>query len=351
MTQQAPGSLIDRKDELAEMLQTAFELELGTLPPYLMATISLRPGCNVVASNIIHEVAMEEMLHLLLVGNLMASLRIKPKLGPENLPAYPLRMKFKDKTFADRDFEINLSKFSKESLSIFTQIEQPSFLRPPRPELLLAEIDIPGYTVGDFYSSILTKLEELCSQFGEKNVFAAASRQVDESYYWWGRGKPIVVTNLKSATEALKLIINQGEGAVMQAGQSGPFSAHYFRFKSILAGRYFKEGQNVEDEPSGEPLEVDFSEASVYPIVSNPQNTTYGDGTLLSKLNFDFNRRYTLMLIQVVEALSGSPEVMYTAIMNGMHGLVPIARQMVSTQIEPGGQNGSPSFEWCDPLL
>ena len=56
------------------------------------------------------------------------------------------------------------------------------------------------------------------------------------------------------------------------------------------------------------------------------------------------------MLLQLQEALSGNPKVLYTAIMNGMHNLSPIASQIMALPIEGDaqGRHGCPTFEWLD---
>lgn len=57
------------------------------------------------------------------------------------------------------------------------------------------------------------------------------------------------------------------------------------------------------------------------------------------------------MLLQLEEAMNGNPKVLYTAIMNGMHSLTPIAREMMSTPIEgdAAGRHACPTFEWVEP--
>jgi hypothetical protein len=59
------------------------------------------------------------------------------------------------------------------------------------------------------------------------------------------------------------------------------------------------------------------------------------------------------MLTQIEEAFNGTPSVLYNAIVDGMHGLTPIAIQMMSMRIDPTGADmtcGAPSFEWIEPL-
>jgi hypothetical protein len=48
--------------------------------------------------------------------------------------------------------------------------------------------------------------------------------------------------------------------------------------------------------------------------------------------------------------MNGTPAVLYNAIVNGMHGMTPIALEMMSLPIDGkrGGTCGAPSFEWVD---
>ncbi|MFN4089492.1 MAG: ferritin-like domain-containing protein, partial [Alphaproteobacteria bacterium] len=52
-------------------LYAAMQLEHATIPPYLTALYSIHPGTNREAWHVIRTVAVEEMLHLTLVGNVM----------------------------------------------------------------------------------------------------------------------------------------------------------------------------------------------------------------------------------------------------------------------------------------
>jgi hypothetical protein len=55
------------------------------------------------------------------------------------------------------------------------------------------------------------------------------------------------------------------------------------------------------------------------------------------------------MLRQLQEALNGSPKTLYTAVMDSMHHLTPIAHQMMKTPISKGRKTtGCPTFEWRD---
>ncbi|MFM6195333.1 MAG: ferritin-like domain-containing protein, partial [Planktothrix sp.] len=62
-------TLITTVDELRYYLKEAMKLEHATIPPYITALYSLKPGTNLEAFHIIRQVAVEEMLHLTLVAN------------------------------------------------------------------------------------------------------------------------------------------------------------------------------------------------------------------------------------------------------------------------------------------
>src|SRR5580700_11430191 len=56
---------------LRSALQNAIELEHSTIPPYLYALYSLKPGTNKEIAAIIRSVVLEEMLHMALVCNVL----------------------------------------------------------------------------------------------------------------------------------------------------------------------------------------------------------------------------------------------------------------------------------------
>ncbi|MBD3907272.1 ferritin-like protein, partial [Chryseobacterium muglaense] len=67
---------MNQKDDLVTLLRVAMSLEALTIPPYLTAYWSIKDSPttndNQEAKKIIHSVAMEEMLHMMSVGNILA---------------------------------------------------------------------------------------------------------------------------------------------------------------------------------------------------------------------------------------------------------------------------------------
>jgi hypothetical protein len=353
----------DKHATLLAWLQTALELELSTIPPYMIALLSIREKANREPANLIRGVMIEEMLHMALVSNVLNAVGGAPRLGPDNIPSYPLQMNFEGQSFRDRKFPVDLARFSQRSVGTFMDIERPEGLFP----LVAAkfvEIDVPGLTIGEFYNKVIKLLEELDA--GGALFIGDPSRQLHDDYYWGGGNRIIPVNDLVSAKEALNIVITQGEGAWHRPGGKGvaftpgaPLKmGHYFRFAEISYGRHYAESDDPARKPTGAPLPVDYSDDGVYPIKANPKASDYEKTKKLAELNDAFNIRYTEMLRQLEQAFSGTPKTLYTAIMNGMHGLPPLATTMMQTKIDgdPDGNTGCPTFGWTavaearDPL-
>ncbi len=66
----------------------ALSIELSTIPPYLSALYSVRDRTSA-AARLIRDVVIGEMLHMVLVSNLMNAIGAHPSLAPEFVPLYP----------------------------------------------------------------------------------------------------------------------------------------------------------------------------------------------------------------------------------------------------------------------
>ena len=352
--------LTQRKQELQSYLLKAMELELSTLPPYLTALMSIKPESNFTAASLIHSVAMEEMLHMLLVGNLITSLGGKVEFTDANVPSYPLSLEFEGQQFRDRKFNINLERFSPAAIDTFLKIEKPAeLLRGDTKAFVGAEMEIPGITIGRFYELIQTTLVELCDLYPTSTVFSGdINHQIGEDFYWKGDGSPIVVHDLVSANEAIETIITQGEGCPdsifdVDADYFGQTQdvAHYFKFKEIKHQRFYQQGVSPFDSPSGEMFDMDYD--AVHPIIANPSAKYYQNMPRLARLNRRFNEIYSLMLYQIAEAFNGTSEILYTAINNGMRNLRPLAEEMMAIRLSGDKQAcvAAPSFEWITPAV
>lgn len=352
-------SLPEARQELQSKLQKAVEFEFCTLPPYLTALWSIRPGKNIPVATVIRSVLMEEMLHFTLAANVLTAVGGAPQLGEKNLPSYPLVLNFNGKRFKDRILDIDLAPLSEAGIEVFMQIELPAGFAPTAARVPRRDVEVSGLTIGQFYQGIESDLKELCGQFGETAIFSGdPSHQVSGEYYWGGGGRAVKVRDLGTAIEALSVITEQGEGAdhSLFDGDSQYFGqpeevAHYFRFKEIYCARKYATTDTIYEEPSGDPLPVNY--ADVFPLKVNCKGSDYQAAPELQAMNDRFNSTYSLMLAQLMEGFTGNQDVLYTAIENGMRGLTTIAQEMVALPIpkDPEGKHAAPSFEWVAPAL
>src|SRR4051812_44331954 len=78
------------REELYPWLQNAIELEHSTIPPYLTAMFSLKPGKNDEIARLIRSIVQEEMLHMTIVGNILIAIGGHPAINlPRFIPKYP----------------------------------------------------------------------------------------------------------------------------------------------------------------------------------------------------------------------------------------------------------------------
>jgi CDGSH-type Zn-finger protein len=336
---------IETVEDLRQHLQWAIELEHSTLPPYLTALYSIKDGANQTATEIVHSVFTEEMLHLTLAANILNAVGGSPNLDhPGIIPSYPTFL-----AHSNNAFRIGLTKFSKEALETFLQIERPAE-HDGLPE------DDNFETVGQFYEAIEEAMQRLAGEMGEAGLFCGdRARQVTDTLYYGGAGRIIAVTDLASALRALKEIVEQGEGVQHREIWDGDCDmfhperdevAHYFRFNELYVGRRYTRGDTPQSGPTGEPVEVDWD--AVWPMRPNPRTADYPDGSPIRAQLQEFNHAYTAVLHLLHESFNGSPGLL--AVATGlMYGLKDEATKLMSMPSGDGATTVGPSFEWVPP--
>src|SRR5258705_12486939 len=107
-----PAGGIKTVEQLREHLQIAIELEHSVIPPYLCALYSIEDGTNTAAARSLHDVMLEEMLHLTLAANVLNAIGGKPDLiHAEFVPQYPSYLPHGNDTIV-----LNLARFSREAV-------------------------------------------------------------------------------------------------------------------------------------------------------------------------------------------------------------------------------------------
>jgi hypothetical protein len=345
-------------DELKEFLHRAMQLEHATIPPYLTALYSIKLGANQDAAQVLRVIVVEEMLHLTIAANILNAIGGTPDLTRSDFAvSYPASL-----PDGETDFKVSIQAFSRDALATFLKIERPA----QRPEHLAGKgliqrkasphttalgghpmhEDLYFYSIGEFYAAIvegIKYLEAEAHRAGTSIFTGDRSRQITSEYYYSGGGELFPVTDLKSALEAIELVIEQGEGDGGGIYDDDEHElAHYYRFEELVEGRYYQKGDQP-GHPTGPQLQVDWEGA--YPIQQNLKvNEITGDRELL-EATIAFNIRYGEFLQLLTRAYNGQPSLLLEA--------VPIMfefRNMILELIRNPlrsypGKNGSPTYE------
>lgn len=356
---------IPTPDHLRAHLQAAIELEHATIPPYLCALYSLKPGANPEAAAIILSVMRQEMLHLVLAANVLNAIGGTPLLDhPGFIPRYPATLPIG----VGGPLIVNLRKFSPEAIETFLAIERPapSEARGDIPlaagaRLSLAPGDLSADvrggrlypSIGAFYAAIergLIAHEALARRGGGTLFEGAPGRQIPPRYYYNGSGAIIVVRDLGTALAALRVIRQEGEGfgstvddPDAEAFGQGVEPAHFYRFEQIRLGRFFKAGDTPRGGPTGEAFTVSYDASCVHDMAPNPSWAAWPPGAARDHAEA-FSGAYGDLLAGLERALNGDPGALDAATAT-MFALKDRAVALMRNPLPGGGgQSAGPTF-------
>ena len=242
------GLIIEGREELLYLLGEAAELEHAACCIYLYAAFTLQaePGDGLTVAQVpivagwkraINEIALQEMIHLALVNNLLAALGGAPRLGRHNLP---------QRSPYAPEIRLTLAPFNEQTLRRFLHIERPEGMDisavagqldhdRPAPPVPTGPLVLPApqafSSVGQLYHGIESGLRGLVDRYGERQVFVGSpNAQASTRYFRVPERMPelLPVTGLASANQAIQTIVEQGEG--LRAVRDG---THYWRFLEI----------------------------------------------------------------------------------------------------------------------
>jgi CDGSH-type Zn-finger protein/uncharacterized Fe-S cluster protein YjdI len=236
--------VVQDREELIYLLCEAAEFEHSVMCSYLYAQWTLKRDASegVTADELaaidrwrrsLAQVALEEMLHLSLVNNLLAAIGAAPHLWR---PAFPVRP-----GHFPADVVMDLTPFGEAALDHFMFIERPEnigiadgagfehashYRRLARPDMLAPSPQDYG-TQGHLYHGALQGLMRLAGQLGEERVFVGHGQaQVGPDEF--GLPGLFKITDVASAKRAVEQIVLQGEGAPAHREDS-----HFARFSTI----------------------------------------------------------------------------------------------------------------------
>lgn len=387
---------LDYRPILQDLLQTAILIEHSTIPPYLTALYSIKDGMNILPSQIIRSVAVEEMLHMIMVCNVMNAVSIQPSVNrPQNYPNYPMKLPL------NVDFFVGLETFSSNSIATFIAIESPSnpLVKAPKydydaqPEAMFSKSAVQEdnfwtlenmkdfimknvHTIGEYYDVVFFyivvfqiiayykangKLPQTFEELNKGGIFTGdPAKQIRPEQYYGSGGKLYPVDALEGVILVFQEIKGQGEGAddsIFDVDPSqfeeGAELAHYFRFKEIFHEHFYLGGDYrpftdengmmpVTTPPVGKPLPVDWSAA--YPMKPNPKMSDYQSNPQLFEQGKQFNVTYKKLLDAIQAAVEGHSEELAKSIMY-MYALKEQAIGLMSQPLT-SQYNAGPTFEY-----
>jgi len=317
--------------DLHYYLQKALELEHSTIPPYLTAMFSLKPGTNRKIAELIRSIVIEEMLHMTISANILIATGGSPQINTADfVPEYPgpLPMNIGGLTVGIEAFSIPLTK------NIFMAIEEPENPIPVR----MAESE-EFATIGAFYDAIQCKIRELGNGIFVKKT---APPQVVSSQ-WFSEQKLFVITDVESACRAIDVIKIEGEGTSATPFQEPGDPAHYYKFGEIAAGR------EIVQTSTGYAFDgaaILFDSAGVWPLEPNCKIADFPVGTQARTRIEQFAYAYSTLLNSLHETFNGDPSKLDSAI-GMMYDLRVLAAALMQTDTGDGsGLTVGPSYEY-----
>jgi len=251
---------------IKQALQTAIELEYSTLPLYLSAMFSLEVQ-NYSAYNAIRSVAMEEMVHMAIAGNLLAALGESPRLKNIRIP-YPVHGL---PGGAEPDLHVGLAQFSKKQLKNFLRIEMPDFL------LRGLKRGETYPTIAAFYKGIRQAIHDNADAVRAAVVAMAQKggppNQVGDDIGFATVKYQPGVDPVPAFENGIDEILQQGEGAstesLIASKEFESEESHYAKFAELHYGASYEEPKpSIPLTPETEPLSFK-GRAIGWPVVVN----------------------------------------------------------------------------------
>jgi hypothetical protein len=336
-------------EDLKKALQHAIELEHSTIPPYLYAMYSLRgsaSAANQQIADVIRNIVIEEMLHMLLAGNILKAIGGSPQVfSPSFVPKYPGPL-----PGSVGSVIVHMRPFSRQQAKdVFMEIEAPENVLDF--EVVEQAFDLePAKTIGEFYG----RIKQVFIDEGDSIIKDTTGDTQPTSFSVNTR-----ITSAKAAIEAIEVIVEQGEGTdtspFFSDGNTTPDSsslAHFYRFAELVNGKIKKNPNATPNDPPEKQFIYDasdpvpFDQAQVVPMPDNPKSADYPAGSEARTLSDQFNRTYTRMLKFIHQAFNTNPDRLDDAI-GLMFGLSDTAERMMSVDIGNGKKAG-PTFEFLE---
>jgi hypothetical protein len=352
--------VVEHREHLWWLLAEAAQLEHGIMCQYLYAAFSLKAGTDEGVTDdqlqaierwraCVVDIAIQEMLHLALVANLMSAIGAAPTFTRSNFP--------RASEYFPPGVQLELMPFGEAALTHFLYLERPEGMErvdavgfvpgKPPPIPVAPDEDFPRgqdfATVGHLYRGIADGLSHLADRLGERGLFVGPARaQATPDAFQWP--DLIAVTDLASAVAAVEEIVEQGEGA-----RGDWQTAHYGRFLEVhdehaamrAADPRFEPARPVLPAFSSQPFDVPEPQ----PLITDP--TAKGVSDM-------FNMGYEVLLQTLTRYFTHTdetPEQLATLVSTAlglMAGVLrPLGNALTTLPVGPEhpGRTAGPTFQ------
>lgn len=327
---------LDSVEDAWAALQQAIGIEFATLPPYLYAKFSIRPGTNVGAADNLGEIVGQEMIHFCLGCNILNALGGNPRLKP---PVYPGTIPGDIGPPGGKPLPVSLLPFSKEAMDQGMAIERP--VDPPDfPVMgLVAGAPTGAQTIGQFYGKLDAFLKGL-----KASAWKAGRNQIDDNQFF--AGQLFAVNNYDDAHRAIGEIVSEGEGAANDPLDFQGEVAHYYRFGEIRKEKVLTKADNPLGYTWGPAkFAVDWTTATgVYPAIKDPGSHDFSkDPPAARAAQAACNLAYSRLVDALQRAVTGEAAQLGVAV-RAMFDLRTAAMTALATPLADGKSVAGPSF-------
>jgi ferritin-like protein len=325
--------LASLKDAQAQ-LQTAIGVEFGTLPPYLYALYSIKPGTNAEAAARIKSVVLQEMIHMCLACNILNALGGDPLLKPQRYPG-PLPG---DIGPNGTPLTLHLYPFSSQAMEQAMAIEQPE--KVPDFPIARAVADLAAapkaVTIGEFYRALDAFLATL-----PKNDWKAGRNQIVDDQFF--AGQVFAVNGYPDAHQAIEDIVSEGEGAKDDPLDFQHDIAHFYRFGEIYHEKVLTKANNPLGYAWG-PAKFPVDWSGAYPAIIDPATHDFSQEPAAAQAaQKACDAAYATLVDALQAAVTGQQGAMGKAV-RAMFDLRMAARHAFTVPLADAARVAGPAF-------
>jgi len=325
--------------EITGLVQQAVRLEFSTIPPYLTAMMSLKPDQNRDIWWAIHDVVVDEMLHMLIGCNLLNALGARPALDAADfLPEYPGPLPLG----IGSGLVVGLEPFSIPLLeNVFMAIEEPE--HPLTFRSAFAAVDVTEFaTIGEFYRTLSSTIQAL----PDPGLPGDGARQV-VAPRWFPAARLFPILTTADAARAIELIVEEGEGTPASPLDPDGDVAHYYRFAAIVKDHRLVRDDSAPNGFSYTGAPYSFQADGVWPLTPNQYPGDLDPDSAARRQVIQFQVTFTRLLTALQRCIDGDPGYLDAAM--GIMFELKLAGQRLAAL--PAMKNGTPTGLNAGPVF